>query len=75
MPTLGLFFWKHKKAIVGGRIAKIYLKEYSTDEKGRILLTPQCVLFSELDCWIDYLQEELEKIRKSAKRKFAKASN
>ena len=52
-------------------VADIWVKTYSQDAKGRIIITPNCLNFTELDEQIDRLQKELETIRKEAKRKFS----
>ncbi len=50
----------------------IYLSEYSSDSKGRPLLSPQLMTDKEIDESIDYLLTQLEKVRKSAKTKLKK---
>ena len=50
--------------------AHIYIKEYSTDEKGHILLTPECVSYQELQYQADRLIKELEEIKRKAKKRF-----
>jgi hypothetical protein len=52
-------------------VADIWVKTHSQDAKGRIIITPNCLSFSELEVQIDRLQKELETIRKEAKRKFS----
>ena len=54
------------------RIAEIYVKTHSTDEKGRILITPDCVSMTELEGEIEGLKVELEMIRKKGKREVGK---
>ncbi|MBV6504754.1 MAG: hypothetical protein ILNGONEN_00306 [Syntrophorhabdaceae bacterium] len=50
--------------------AKIYLKKYSSNESGRIFITPVLASPNEVDYYIDSLISDLDKIRKIAKRKF-----
>ncbi len=52
--------------------AHVYVKNYHTDERGLILITPLCVSLEELHREIDQLQAELEMIRKKAEREFSK---
>lgn len=56
----------------GPRIAQIYLKTHSSDKKGNILITPQCVSMGDFDGEIERLMRELEVIREKGKRKFSK---
>ena len=68
---------KKKGELPSHPMAIIYLRQFSTDEKGRHFLTPICASAAELDSQIDFLHDELEKIRRRARRRFArlKASN
>ncbi len=51
---------------------RVYVKAYGSDERGLIYITTECVSIQELDSEIDRLKEELEEIRKKAKREFTK---
>ncbi|HDY87971.1 MAG TPA: hypothetical protein ENH82_07660 [bacterium] len=53
-------------------IAQIYVKTHTSDEKGHIFITPECVSMRELEEQIDRLQQELEIIRKKAIKKLSK---
>jgi len=53
--------------------AYVCLRSWSKDESGRILLTPDCVDFTEFNAQIDLLQKDLEEVRKLARRNFRKA--
>ena len=53
------------------RIARIYVKTHTEDQRGTIFITPDCVTLAELDYQIERLHKELEYIRKEAKRKFS----
>lgn len=68
---------KKKGELPSHPIAKIYLATYSRDEEGRCFLTPTCASAVELDCQIDFLKDELEGIRRRARKRFARltASN
>lgn len=68
---------KKKGELPSPPTAKIYLRSFSGDEIGRPLVTPGCTSATELDSQIDFLHDELEKIRRRARRRFArlKASN
>ena len=52
-------------------IAQVLVKTLTRDEDGHILITPQCVSLRELEHHINRLKQELDEIRKVAKRKFA----
>ncbi len=55
------------------RLSPLLLKLRDIDPRTLILLTPDCLAFSELNAQIDMLQEELENVRKRARRRFRKA--
>lgn len=61
-----------QKEFPGPTIAQIYVKKYSKDDKGLVYITPQCVTLSELEAQCDRLVNEIESIRKIAKRKLGK---
>ena len=50
----------------------VVLASHSTDERGRIHLTPLLASEGEVDYWIDQLIEDLNKSRKAAKRELSK---
>lgn len=71
--SLDLVFHEPAKGeIPGPRIAEIYVKTHSEDEKENILITPQCFSMTEFEVQIDRLKEELDMIAKKARQKFAK---
>lgn len=71
--SLDLMFRKPSKGdLRGPGIAQVYVKTHSSDEKGRIFITPHCVSLREVEKQLERLKEELEIIRKKAKEKFAK---
>jgi hypothetical protein len=72
MYSFDLIFLKPlKNELHGPVIAQIYVKAYSSDKKGHIFITPDCVSWREFEEQIDRLKKELEIIRKKAKQKFA----
>jgi hypothetical protein len=48
----------------------IALTRYSQREDGRLLVTPQCSSFEELEGQINALQDELDELRERAHRAF-----
>lgn len=69
--SLALDFLKPTKSeFTRPRIARIYLKTYTKDQRGSIFITPDCITLAELDYQIERLHKELEHIRKKAKKKF-----
>lgn len=71
--SLELLFREPAKGnLPGPRIAQIYVKTHTSDEKGHIFITPDCVSMREFEEQINCLNQELETIRKKAKQKFAK---
>jgi hypothetical protein len=52
-------------------IAHVSVKRSHSPKDGPPLITPQCVTLAELEYQIDRLKEELEEIRKAAKKSFA----
>lgn len=69
-----LFLDDRKSKLPHAPIAHICLKTWSTGgykDHDPPLLTPDCVTLAELEWQIDRLKEELETIRKEARRKFA----
>ncbi len=55
------------------RLSPLLLQLRGIDPRTLIFLTPDCLAFSELNAHIDMLQEELENVRKRARRRFRKA--
>ncbi len=53
-------------------IADIYLKTFTSDKEGRHFITPQCMSEIEIDEQIDRLIDELEQLRRKAKRCIAR---
>ena len=51
---------------------KICLAEYSSDSSGNVFLSPELMTEKEVDESIDFLVSQLEKARKTAKRKLIK---
>ena len=71
--SLDLMFRKPSRhGLPGPRIAQIYLKSHSTDEKGHVLITPHCVSMTEFEGQIERLKSELEMIKKKATQEFGK---
>ena len=68
---------KKKGELPSHPIAQIYLSAFTSDEEGRHFLTPICASAAELDSQIDFLKDELEGIRRRARKRFARltASN
>jgi len=60
-----------KGGLPGHAIAHVAVKSFSSTEDGPPLITPECVTLGELEYQIDRLKEELEEIRKAAKKSFA----
>lgn len=61
-----------QKEFPGPTIAQIYVKTYSKDDKGTVYITPKCVTLSEIEAQCDRLVNEIESIRKIAKKKLGK---
>ena len=55
----------------GHASAHVMVKTWSRRKDGSPLITPKCVSRREIEHEIDRLKEELEEIRKVAKKKFA----
>ena len=53
-------------------ISHICVKDWTEDKEGHILITPNFMSLEEIENYIDYLKEELEDIRKKAKRLYGK---
>ena len=49
------------------RIARV---RYARGEDGRLLITPECVSFEEVEGQINFLRDELDEIRERARRAF-----
>jgi hypothetical protein len=49
---------------------KIALLRYTQGEDGRLLITPECASFEEVEGQINSLQDELDEIRERARRAF-----
>jgi hypothetical protein len=49
---------------------KIALLRYTRGEDGRLLITPECNSFEEVEGQINSLQDELDEIRERARRAF-----
>jgi hypothetical protein len=49
---------------------KIALLRYTRGEDGRLLITPECASFEEIEGQINSLQDELDEIRERARRAF-----
>jgi hypothetical protein len=52
---------------------KIALLRYTRGEDGRLLITPECTSFEEIDAQINSLQDELDELRERARRAFQAA--
>ncbi len=48
----------------------IALLRYTRDEDGRLLITPECLSFEEIEGQINSLQDELDDLRERARRVF-----
>ena len=51
-------------------IVKIALLRYSRGEDGRLLITPECTSFDEIEGEINSLQDELDELGDRARRAF-----
>ena len=49
---------------------RIALLRYARGEDGRLLITPDCMSFEEVEGQINSLQDELDEIRERARRAF-----
>jgi hypothetical protein len=49
---------------------KIALLRYTRGEDGRLLITPECTSFDEIEGEINSLQDELDELRERARRAF-----
>ena len=56
----------------GEKIAQIYIQKHTSDEEGRILITPRCFSFSEIKNEVCRLKRELDLIQQKAKKGFRK---
>jgi len=56
------------KSLPGPMFVQLWLSSYSSDSEGRIFLSPELASDREVDESIDYLINQLEKMRKKAKR-------
>jgi hypothetical protein len=70
--SLGLDFIKPSTGIPESPLAKIYVRTTARDDEGHIHITVDCVSFVEFEAEIKRLHDDLEEIRKEAKRKFSK---
>ena len=52
-------------------VAKIFVKTSTRDKDGFTYITHNCASMGELDHEIDRLKQELEEIRKNARKQFA----
>jgi RNA-binding protein YlmH len=59
-----------KDDLSGENVAQIYVKAYSTCEKNRVFITPQCFSMSEFEYEIERLKKELDNLRKKAQKNF-----
>lgn len=66
-----LFRSSKKEQLAGPPIAHIYVK-YSGEEDGYRVITQRCISLNEMEAEIDRLKKELEDIRITAKKHFAK---
>ena len=74
MPTYSLdlqFLDPKKEGIPCAPVTQIYVKTHTSDAKGTIYISPQCVTLSEIEYQCDRLSKEIASIRKKAQRKFA----
>lgn len=70
--SLGLDFVKPGKAgLPHPPISRIYIKTHSENERGTMFITPDCLTLVELEWQIERLQNELEEIRRLARKKFS----
>ncbi len=51
--------------------AKIYLKNYTTDNEGSVTITPSCTTIGEFEYQIKRLKDELDGIVEKARKKFS----
>ena len=51
----------------------IRLQVFTCDKDGRIFLSPKCAHPNEIDCYIDDLHKQLEKVRTEGKKALSKA--
>ena len=49
---------------------RIALLRYTRGEDGRLLITPECASFEEIEGQINTLQDELDQMRERARRAF-----
>ena len=70
LSSLDLMFCKSSKnQHPGTSVARIYVRSCS-NEKGEIIITPDCFSIRELEVEIDRLKKELETIKKKAQQEF-----
>lgn len=51
-------------------IMKVVLIGHSEDESGRIYLSADCITEGELNYWLNYLEKQIEVLRKKGAREF-----
>ncbi len=64
------FFDPKERGFPASPRVQIYVKKHSSDEKGRIYVTPICASLFEFEAQCNLLIKEIESIRKKAQSKY-----
>jgi hypothetical protein len=70
--SLDLDVLKSREGDIPAPCLRVYVKAYSSDERGLIYITPECASIQEVESEIERLKKELEVIRNRARREFSK---
>ena len=52
---------------------KVAIQRHTTDDTGRVFITPECSSFEEIEGEINAMQDELDRMRERARRVFQRA--
>ncbi|MEX0908095.1 MAG: hypothetical protein WD054_07170 [Gemmatimonadota bacterium] len=55
-----------------GRVAHVFVDNWTEDDQGKILLSPECRTFGELEHAVQRLKDDLDQVLKDGRKEFAK---